>query len=346
METGVSIIVCCYNSVPRLPATLRHLAGQIVSKHIPWEVVVVNNNSSDDTASVANKEWEKYNIPVPFKVVEESTPGLSHAREAGMRNSTQELIIFCDDDNWLEPDYVQNAVDIMAANHSIGILGGLNTPIADVEIPSWFHNFSDGYACGPQAAQDGPVDPNRLYITGAGMVIRRKIFAELDAFGFKSQMLDRKGEELSSGGDTELCFATAILGYELYYSSKLRLFHYMDEKRLTWSYLIKLYKGHMKSYYKLLFYKRIYHGTPLNKSWTKETIDRIKKESANNAFAMVYHSYVKDKTTVKDVYNIERINEMEVWKAHFNARNEYKKLISYFCKIEEAAKRKKEENRW
>jgi len=55
---GVSVIICCYNSVKRLPVTLAHLKSQVVFGQIPWEVIVIDNASTDRTAEVAKNYGE------------------------------------------------------------------------------------------------------------------------------------------------------------------------------------------------------------------------------------------------------------------------------------------------
>ena len=92
-----SVIVCCYNSAPRLRETLLHLAQQEVTEGFNWEVVLVDNNSTDGTAEVAQSLWAKYGNPVPLRIVKEHTPGLSYARKKGVEESKGELLVFCDD---------------------------------------------------------------------------------------------------------------------------------------------------------------------------------------------------------------------------------------------------------
>ncbi len=58
-KPGVSIIICCYNSERRLPETLAHLFTQQVSEDIPWEIIVVNNASSDATSRIAAQAFSR-----------------------------------------------------------------------------------------------------------------------------------------------------------------------------------------------------------------------------------------------------------------------------------------------
>ncbi|MFZ4402312.1 MAG: glycosyltransferase family 2 protein, partial [Bacteroidales bacterium] len=135
MLRGVSIIVCCYNSAFRLPETLRHLAMQEVASDIPWEVIVVNNASTDDTSVVATKEWGKHLCNTAFKVIDQPIQGLSAARKMGVEQAIYKYIIFCDDDNWLAPNYVQLAFEIMNDDPEIGVLGGQTEVVSTIQPP-------------------------------------------------------------------------------------------------------------------------------------------------------------------------------------------------------------------
>src|SRR6185437_15848637 len=114
MAPGISVIICCFNSAKRLAPTLEHLYKQ---KNIPlssWEVIVVNNCSTDDTAPVAAQIWDSFPSHKPdFRVVDEQTPGLSSARQRGIDESRYGFVVFCDDDNWLDENYLSIALNIM-----------------------------------------------------------------------------------------------------------------------------------------------------------------------------------------------------------------------------------------
>ncbi|ALW87114.1 hypothetical protein AUC43_19760 [Hymenobacter sedentarius] len=329
---GVSVIICCFNSKTRLPTTLRHLAAQVPG-NLKWEVVVVDNNSTDATAEVARHQWQQFGSPTLLTVVAEPRPGLSMARQTGLASARYDIVLFCDDDNWLEPDYLREAYALMRRDAGIGILGGLNRAVADVPLPTWFQQVEYAYACGPQAEQDGEVSPQRLYVSGAGMVVRRSIFRELEQIGFQSQLLDRKGEELSSGGDTELCFATALLGYKVVYSSQLRLLHYMEAKRLNWDYLIKLKKGHGKSYYKLEYYKKLYLNESIQDNWQTLTRKRFRAMLSKHGAYVLYEYYIKSRKVGSGIDTAEAVFYYEMLKTHFQMRKEHANFIQYLSSL-------------
>ena len=180
-KAGISVIICCYNSGERLPTTLEHLALQQVPKHISWELIIVDNHSTDGTTSAAEREWKKYFIDIPFQIVYEENPGLSYARRKGVKTASYEFLLFCDDDNWLDKNYLHYAYEIMVRNPNTGVLGGRSEGYFEQEKPSWFPHFEQAYALGRQMSATG-IANRRRYLAGAGMVVRKPIFDLLREF--------------------------------------------------------------------------------------------------------------------------------------------------------------------
>lgn len=239
---GVSVIVCCHNSSSRLPRTIQHLAQQKTKGKFHWEIILVNNASSDNTENVAREQWGLYNSPVPFKIIDEDKPGLSNARNAGINEAGFEYLLFCDDDNWLNENYVSLVFEILSQNDQIGVLGGCNLVVSDGEIPFWFSDHEAFYAVGHQGVKSGEL-LDRNFVFGAGMALRKSVYQELVAEGFRHLLTDRTGTSLVSGGDVELCYIYKIVGYKIWYDKRLILEHYMPANRLTKEYLKGLEKG-------------------------------------------------------------------------------------------------------
>ncbi|SOD18628.1 glycosyltransferase [Pedobacter xixiisoli] len=239
IKKGISIIVCCYNSSPRLPQTIRHIALQQVPNHIPWELIIIDNNSSDGTTDSALKEIEKYNVLLDrFRIIHEKNAGLSHARRTGIFNSQYEYLIFCDDDNWLSENYIQTAYFRMSTNIELGALGGLGTAAFETPEPDWFKKYEIFYAIGPQINGNQTNDLNEVY--GAGMVVRRDILVKIFSSDFEHLTTDRKASNLSSGGDSEICILLKYHKYKIEFEPKLEFFHFISADRLNSSYLYKL----------------------------------------------------------------------------------------------------------
>jgi glycosyltransferase involved in cell wall biosynthesis len=239
---GVSVVICCHNSAERLPNTLAHLSAQKVPAGISWEVLVVDNASTDATAEVARQHWPK-DTPAPLRIVNEPWPGLSHARQRGFAEATGDIISFIDDDNWVCPEWVATVSDLMTTHVDVGACGGAGEAVAETALPWWFEKFQGDFAVGPQAADAGDVTWTRGYLWGAGLAIRKAAWSQLIGNGFHSLLTDRQGASLSAGGDTELCFALRSAGWRLWYEPRLRFKHLLPAGRLRWSYLRNLHRG-------------------------------------------------------------------------------------------------------
>lgn len=245
---GVSVIICCYNSAARLPETLRHLAGQNVPANIPWEVLVINNASKDNTVDVAKQCWQQFQVPnAVFKIIEEPRPGQMHARKRGAIAAAYECIIFCDDDNWLHQDYVRLAKEMLEKNAAFGAGGGQNVPTTDAEnYPEWFDTYKDKYAIGIPAEQSGDVS-YKGFVLGAGLVTKKSLFLQVNDDKYPSLLNGRNGEKLSTGDDFEYCKKVLLWDYKLYYDDRMKLTHFIPKERLTIDYRERLMDGIMQA---------------------------------------------------------------------------------------------------
>jgi glycosyltransferase involved in cell wall biosynthesis len=263
MTPGISVVICCYNSGNKIIPTLEYLAKQEIPKSISWELILVDNCCTDDTISLAKQKWE--DLPSsqkpPLVVIEEKKPGLSNARKTGIYSSQYDIICFCDDDNWLQKDYLRIAFENMASNENIGILGGQGIPISDHPIPEWFFPIQENYACGPLAGKSGDIS-EKTWIWGAGMVLRNSYMRKLYEAGFTQINSDRKGESLSSGGDSEICYWHLITGKKLWYNDKLIFHHYITPERLTKEFAERTRLEHEMSYNALHPYFPLVYPNP------------------------------------------------------------------------------------
>ncbi|MBW3127589.1 glycosyltransferase [Hymenobacter profundi] len=263
LRAGVSFLICTYNGVERISETLACLARQKGASTIEWEVIFVDNASTDNTTSVAQVYWEKLGSPVPLRTFEEPRPGKNFAVEVAFSQASYGYVCIVDDDNRLASDYLQIGYDLLESNPKIGILGGQNTGVFEVMPPDWFSAYQALYAVGPQLRPyqsiplpDGLVEEAVLW--GAGMFVRMEVWYKLRQGEFKSLFLGRQGtKNLTAGEDDELCYASRLLGYEVWYSSNLKLQHYMTASRLTEAYRDRLFYGTVWSQARLKVYRDV-----------------------------------------------------------------------------------------
>lgn len=261
---GVSIVICTFNGKHRLPNVLSSISKQVTSVLYDFELIIVDNLSTDATAIFCNDYLSQAAISFPWKIVTEQTPGLNHARLKGLKEAQHEFVLFCDDDNVLSDNYLNIASEILLSNSAIGALGGCGIPIFDAEKPEWFDRYSYSFAVGAQASQDGFMIkyPSELY--GAGTFFRKSPLLELFHNGFKTIMSDRKGNTLASGGDVEWCYLIQLLGYKLYYDHRLVFWHHMPQHRMHWEYYLRLKKGISSGVCNLLPYSCLFRNRKMS----------------------------------------------------------------------------------
>src|SRR5688572_2886942 len=244
-NSGVSVIICCYNSKDVLPETLRHLSLQQVDPNLRWEIILVDNASADNTSEVARSVWEKFQSTIPLCIVHEAVPGKTAALKKGYQLAKYEFVLICDDDNWLSANYIQNAYNLISVDETIGALGGKGIPVCEQPLPWWFdERFSPCYAVGPQSV-NGP--PEKRWLYGAGMVLRKRVFDKISEMSLEYQLSCRKGDGkkgILGGGDTELCFILTLLNYQILYNEKLLFRHFITGSRLNFGYLKRLHIGY------------------------------------------------------------------------------------------------------
>ena len=250
MIPGVTIIVCCYNSADRLPETIKHLAQQQVSASIEWEIILVDNASTDNTAAIGASEWKKHDVQnIPFRILRQSKPGLANAKKMGIEAAQYEYLIFCDDDNWLNDNYVSRAFSILNADIEIGVLGGMG--IAVSEQPAIFNQqqINKLTANGPQPwAQTGH------WVYGAGSVYRKSILLDLMSKGWQQITTGRIGASMISCEDVEFCFMIYLSGYKIMSDDQLIFKHFVSLKKQNNRFRIKMAWGLSYSYFFMYSY--------------------------------------------------------------------------------------------
>jgi glycosyltransferase involved in cell wall biosynthesis len=234
---SVTVVICCHNSAARLPETLRHLAEQKVPLGIEWEIVVVDNASTDDTVAVARRFAAEHEA-LSVRVVPELQLGQTYARLRGLREGRGEFILFVDDDNWLDPEYVALVSRTMGDGPEIAALGGMSTAVHEQEPPPWMSRHQRWYAVsGPPKESDELTEVEFLW--GAGTAFRRSVLEQIVSAAFR--LPGRQGTELPAGDDDELCCRLRLLGKKLFCSPRLRFQHYLPAPRMQWSYLRRLH---------------------------------------------------------------------------------------------------------
>lgn len=240
---GISIVICTYNGVSRLEPTLKSIFALEIDNNIPWELLIIDNASSDNTFQFCEKLIEQNNFSNTTRILREPLAGCNYARHKGFNEASYKWLLFCDDDNILFPDYIKNAWPILLANSKIGVLGGQGLAIFEESKPEWFDRYSHTFAIGPQANKDGKINSSRAELYSAGTFFRKDLLLSYFNNNFSCAMVGRKGKEIFGGEDVEFCLLVQLLGFEIWYNSQLKFYHFMTKERMKWTYYLKLKAG-------------------------------------------------------------------------------------------------------
>ena len=243
LTNGISIVICTYNGVSRLGPTLKSIFSLQIDACIDWELIIIDNASNDNTSQFCENLIQEYGFTAKSRVVLESRVGCNHARRRGIDEAQYNWLLFCDDDNHLFPDYIQKAWPILTKNPSIGALGGQGIALFEETKPKWFDKYSQSFAIGPQSSKDGKININRAELYSAGTFFRKEVLLRFFDSNFTCLLVGRKGNEIYGGEDVEFCLLVQLLGYEIWYSSQLKFYHFMPKARMTWPYYLKLKGG-------------------------------------------------------------------------------------------------------
>ena len=256
-----SVLIPTHNPHPgRLQRSLDGLRAQTLPTD-RWETVLIDNASSPALNAV---NWSAH-APANFRLAGEPAPGLSHARRRGFMEARGEFAVLVDDDNVLAPDYLATALAFFAAHPQVGALGGRSLPEFEAAPPDWTTEFhpllalrnlgtapliSRGLCPAGSARNEYPV----FAPIGAGMALRRAAWsAWLDARRDHANLIsDRRGSELTSGGDNDIVLCAMHAGWEVGYFPSLSLTHLIPAGRLEPDYLARLNRGIQKSWMQVL----------------------------------------------------------------------------------------------
>ncbi len=240
VDPTVSVVICSHN--PRADYLARVLAALATQSVEParWELLIVDSASRDPLASRLDVSWHPR-----ARFVREDEPGLTRARLRGIDESTGELLVFVDDDNVLDADFLEHAIEIFNERPDIGSWSGATRPGFDETPPAWTRRH-----WGNLVLRDVPRDlwsnmpmlPDTMPC-GAGLCVRRTVanwYVDLHKNGKRPFALDRNGTSLLSGGDNDLAACACDIGLGVGVFGALRLTHLIPANRLDESYLIAL----------------------------------------------------------------------------------------------------------
>jgi glycosyltransferase involved in cell wall biosynthesis len=229
----LTVIVCTYQRCHSLAKALESVAGSTLPNGVGWEVLVVDNNSSDRTRQVVEDFCCRY--PGRFRYLLEPHQGKSHALNAGIREACGDVLVFTDDDVTVEPTWLQNLTAPLQHDEWAGV-GGRVLPERNFSPPPWL-SLEGRFALGPLALFD--FGTQALPLSGPpfgnNMAFRKEIFAKYG--GFRKDLGPPPASEFR-GEDTEFGQRLLDAGERLRYEPSAVVYHAVPEERVQKKYFL------------------------------------------------------------------------------------------------------------
>ena len=235
-----SVVICTLNpSLTTFPRVLAALRAQTLPL-AEWELIVVDNGSSPPVSTWVDLTWQTQS-----RFVREMKPGLLAARIRGTRESKSPLIVFVDDDNLLDPTFLEEAVRLSAEHPRVGVWSGQSVPEFSAPPPDWTRAYWCLLAVAEFESDEISTHwtPELVLPIGAGMCVRRSLMEDYTRFCEENparMLLGRRGGILMSSDDHDIALCAFELNYVTARFTSLRLTHVVPSFRLEAPYLLRL----------------------------------------------------------------------------------------------------------
>ncbi|HUN56529.1 MAG TPA: glycosyltransferase [Candidatus Binataceae bacterium] len=268
----VSVVIATYNGAARLPRVLAALAAQD-SPDGSFEVIVVDNASTDDTALVATSDPSVARMAlraIRCRTVSESRQGVLFARIKGVLEAMGHLVCFVDDDNIPQCDFVRRGLSLFTDESKSMAIARVSAKWEVEPSPSVYrrrHLFAVNDYSG-----EVPFEFLELIAATitAGMWLRREAF--LNAIPWQTPerlMVGREGNGLGGGEDIEFGVLFALAGYRRFYEPSLRIQHEISRYKLAENHVKRLISGTIRSEMALRAkYEKPFGGMERAAAWT------------------------------------------------------------------------------
>jgi glycosyltransferase involved in cell wall biosynthesis len=230
----ISVILCTYNRCQSLNKALGSVAVSALPGPVDWEVLVVDNNSKDQTREVVEDFSRRY--PGRFRYLFERQQGQSHARNSGIRNARGEVLAFMDDDVTVESTWLRNLTADLCSGEWAGA-GGRILPQWPCAPPSWLPE-KEWFGMAPLAMFDLGLEAGPLTDPpfGTNMAFHRRVFEKYGVF--RTDLGLRPNSEIRNE-DTEFGRRLLAAGERLKYEPTALVHHSVPQQRLQREYFLR-----------------------------------------------------------------------------------------------------------
>ncbi|MEH2254092.1 hormogonium polysaccharide biosynthesis glycosyltransferase HpsE [Nostoc sp.] len=238
----ITVAIPTYNGENRLPELLERLQNQLHTENLSWEIIVVDNNSTDNTAKVVQTYQQNWRCPYPLKYCFEAQQGAAYARKMAVQKAKGRFIGFLDDDNYPVSNWVSQAVAFGEKYPNAGAYGSQIHPDWEVEPPENFQRIAPFLAITERGNLPLLYEAaKKLLPPSAGLVVRKK--AWLESVPDKSILTGRVKGSMLTSEDLEMLSYIQKSGWQIWYNPEMEISHRIPNFRLQKDYLIPFFRG-------------------------------------------------------------------------------------------------------
>jgi len=231
----ISVIVCTYNRARTLRRMLESFFSQQDLNRLDHEVIVVDNNSTDDTAQVAKEFSNNHG----FCYVLEGRQGLSFARNRGIKEAAGDFVSFLDDDVIVDHRWLANLQKCLDETHADAVGGKVELNF-QTPPPSWLGPLFRMHLAELDLASTRLVGLNGSGYSGCNVTFRKEALRHAGGF---DEELGRTGAQLACYEDTVVLHRIESAGGKMVYDATVRVEHLVGPERMTWPYFRRLFLG-------------------------------------------------------------------------------------------------------
>lgn len=265
-----TIAIPTYNGATRLPQLLEQLREQVDTEHFSWEILVVDNNSTDNTQKLVCDFQANWSKPFPLKYCFESEQGAAFARQRAIREARGTWVGFLDDDIRPAADWVAQAYAFSQEHPSAGAYGGQIHGDFEIQPPENFKRIESFLAIRERGSKPHLYKADSLSLPpGAALVVNKQAWCE--NVPSRPALVGRVNGAMLAGEDYETLLHMHRSGWEIWYNPAMHVYHQIPKRRLEKDYLIPLIRGcglcvcHLhfvkaKNWHKPLIMARIFLG--------------------------------------------------------------------------------------
>jgi len=228
----VSAVICSYNRARFIIKAVESIFAQDMDRAL-YEVIVVDNNSTDNTVALL-EQYKNDHPAYNFRCVVEKQQGVAYTRNRCAQEARGEIVAYLDDDSQAQPGWLSSIASFFDAHPETYSIGGKIEPYFLAEKPDWYSKYFFGlvgsFDQGPAVKQL----TGERYPCGANMAFRKKVFDEIGLF---NTALGRSGTGLLANEEKDIYKRILAAHHKVFYLPGMQVIHAVEGNKFDKNYV-------------------------------------------------------------------------------------------------------------